>query len=92
MSRINSNTLQVGYSFYFSQNPFSTCVWSFHITTELLCLYLLYLARLLTVMLQEQGYVAIRLKSLLQKFNGRHHELEDCYGVSICTMKTDLVK
>lgn len=50
----------------------------------------LYRARTLTNRLLEQGYVATRLKSSLQKFYGRHHELVDRYGVSICTMKTDL--
>ena len=50
----------------------------------------LYRARTLTNRLLEQGYVATRLKSSLQKFYGRHHELVDRYGVSISTMKTDL--
>ena len=50
----------------------------------------LYRTRLLTIRLLEQRYVATRLKSLLQKFYCRHHELMDRYGVSICTMKTDL--
>ena len=34
--------------------------------------------------------ILITLKSSLQKFYGRHHELVDRYGVSICTIKTDL--
>ena len=50
----------------------------------------LYRARTLTNKLLEQGYVATRLKSSLQKFYGHHHELVDRYGVSISTMKTDL--
>ena len=45
---------------------------------------------LLTFKLLEQGYVATRLMSPLQKFNGRRHDLVDRYGVSICTMQTDL--
>ena len=32
----------------------------------------------------------ISLKSSQQKFYGRHHELVDRYGVSICAMKTDV--
>ena len=37
--------------------------------------------------LREQSYVATRS---LQNFYGRHHEVVDCYGVSICTTRTDL--
>ena len=51
----------------------------------------LYQARLLTIRLLEHGYVAARLKSSLQKFYSRHNELIERYGVSICTMKTDLI-
>ena len=40
--------------------------------------------------LLEQGYIATRMKSSLQKFYGSHHELVDRYSVSNCTMKTDL--
>ena len=50
----------------------------------------LYRARLLTIRLLEQGYVATRLKSPLQMCYSRHHEVVYRYGVSICTMKTDL--
>ena len=39
----------------------------------------------------EQGYIATRLKSSLQKYDC-HHGLVERYGVSICTMKTDLLK
>ena len=46
--------------------------------------------RFLTVRLLEQHHVATKLKSLLQKFYGRHHKLVDRYGVAISTMKTDL--
>ena len=49
-----------------------------------------YRARILTNRRLEHGYVATGLKSSLQKFYGRHHELVDRYGVSICAMKTDL--
>ena len=49
-----------------------------------------YHARLLTITILEQGYVAKRLKTSLQKFYGRHHELVDRYYVSIFTMRTDL--
>ncbi len=40
--------------------------------------------------LLEQGYVVIRLRSSLQKFYGRHHELVDKYGVTISNMRNDL--
>ena len=43
----------------------------------------LYRVRTLTVRLLGQGHVATSLKSSLQKFYGRHHELLDRYGVSI---------
>ena len=32
---------------------------------------------------------SLKLISLLQKFHGRHHELMDSYGVSICTVNTE---
>ena len=51
---------------------------------------LLYRTRILTLRLLKEGYVATRLKSSFQKFYGRHHELMDHYGVSICIIKTDL--
>ena len=35
-------------------------------------------------------HTQLPLKSLLQKFYGRHHEFVDRYSLSICTMKTDL--
>ena len=47
-------------------------------------------AQLLTNKLLKQGYVAPRLKSSLQKFYGRHHELVERYGISISQMKLDL--
>ena len=43
----------------------------------------MYRAKPFTIRLLEQDYV-------LQKFYGRHHDLVDSYGVSICIMKTDL--
>ena len=39
--------------------------------------------QLLTQYLLNQRYVALRLKSLLQKFYGRHHNLVDRYEISI---------
>ena len=50
----------------------------------------LYLARPFTIKLLKLGYLATKLKSSLQKFYGRHHNLMDSYVVSICTIKTDL--
>jgi len=48
-------------------------------------------AQLLTQMLLKQGYVALRLKSLLQNFYCRHHNLVDRYGISISQMTMDLL-
>ena len=48
------------------------------------------IARPPTIRPLEQGFVATGLKSSVQKFYGRHHEHVDRYGVSTCTMKTDL--
>ena len=66
------------------QHPFSRCVRSFHITCYARacrnCADFSPRARLLTIKLPEQGYADARLKSLLQKFFGRHHELVDRYG------------
>jgi len=42
--------------------------------------------QLLTQNLLKQGYVATRLKSSLQKFDGRHHNLVDRYKISISQM------
>ncbi len=49
----------------------------------------IYRAKLLTDKLLKQGYVVIRLRSSLQKFYGRHHELVDKYGVTISDMRND---
>jgi len=49
-----------------------------------------YRAKLLTDKLLKQGYVVTRLRSSLQKFYGRHHELVDKYGVAISKMRNDL--
>jgi hypothetical protein len=40
-------------------------------------IHFLYRAQLLMQKLRKQGYVAPRLKSLLQNFYGRHHNLVD---------------
>ena len=47
-------------------------------------------AQLLTQMLLKQGYVALRLKSSLQKCYC-HHNLVDRYGISISQMTMDLL-
>jgi hypothetical protein len=41
--------------------------------------------------LLKQGYVAPRLKSLLQKLYGHHHNLVDRYEISISQMTMDLL-
>ena len=48
-------------------------------------------AQLLTQKLLKQGYVAPRLKSLLQKLYGHHHNLVDRYEISISQMTMDLL-
>ena len=50
----------------------------------------LYRARLCIIEILEQGNVATRLKSSLQKFYGCQNELVGHYGVFLCTKKTDL--
>ena len=46
--------------------------------------------QLLTQKLLKQGYVASRLKSLLHKLYGSHHDLVDRYEISISQMTMDL--
>jgi hypothetical protein len=43
---------------------------------------------LLTRKLPNQGFLLVKLKSSLQKFYGRHHNLVDCYGISVSQMTT----
>jgi hypothetical protein len=45
---------------------------------------------LLTRKLLNKGFYFIKLKSLLQKIYGRHHELVDRYGISVLQMSTDM--
>ena len=47
-------------------------------------------ARLLSHKLLSQGYVQPRLKTSLQKFYGRHHELVDRYEVSVSLLIEDM--
>ena len=46
-------------------------------------------AQLLTQKLPKQGYAVPTLKSNLQTFYGRHHELVDRYEISISQMTID---
>ena len=48
-------------------------------------------AQLLTQKLLKHGNVAPRLKSSIQKLYGRHHDLVDCYEISISIMTIDLL-
>ena len=74
------------------QHPFTTCVWSFIL--QIICYaktccnypYFLYRPRLMTIRLQEQGFVATILMSSLQKFYACHHDFFYRYGASICTI------
>ena len=45
---------------------------------------------LLTMKLLNQGFLWVKLKSLLRKFYGRHHDLIDRYGISTSQMTTDM--
>jgi hypothetical protein len=45
---------------------------------------------LLTRKLSNQGFLLIKLKSSLRMFYGRHHDLVDCYGISVSQMITDM--
>jgi len=45
---------------------------------------------LLTRKLLNQGFTMVKLKSKLRKFYGRHHDLVDCYGISVSQMTTDM--
>ena len=56
------------------------------VTTQTFCIALDFFS----IRLLEQGCVATRLISSVQKFCCCHMELVDSYGVPICTMKTDL--
>jgi hypothetical protein len=39
--------------------------------------------------LLNQGFLLVKLKSSLRKFYGRHHDLDDRYGLSVSQMTTD---
>jgi hypothetical protein len=39
---------------------------------------------LLTRMLLNQGFLVVKLNSLLQKFYSHYHDLVSCYGLNIC--------
>jgi len=45
---------------------------------------------LLTRKLLNQGFLLVKLKSSLRKFDGRHHDLVDRYGISVSQMTTDM--
>jgi len=44
---------------------------------------------LLSNKLLGQGYESIKLKSVLKKFYGRHHDLVKHYNVSVSTIMSD---
>jgi hypothetical protein len=48
-------------------------------------------AQLLMGKLLKQSYIAIRLKSLLQKCYGHHHNVVDHYEISISPITMDLL-
>ena len=45
---------------------------------------------LLTRKLLNQGFLLVKLKSLLRKFYGPHHDLVDRYGIYVSQMTTDM--
>ena len=45
---------------------------------------------LLTRKLLNQGFLLVKLKSSLRKLYGRHHDLVDCYGISVSQITTDM--
>jgi len=45
---------------------------------------------LLTRKLLNQGFLLVKLKSSLRKFNGCHHDLVDRYGMSVSQMTMDM--
>ena len=45
---------------------------------------------LLTRKLINQGYLLVKLKSSFRKFYGRHHDLVDCYVISVSQMTADM--
>ena len=45
---------------------------------------------LLTRKLLTQGFLMVKLKSLLRKFYGRHHDLVDRYGIYVSHITTDM--
>ena len=47
---------------------------------------------LLTRELLSQCFLLVKLKSSLQKFYGRHHDLVDRYGISVSQMTTDMLQ
>jgi len=48
-------------------------------------------AQLPTLKLLKQGYVSPKLNSSLRKSDGHHHDLVDCYKISISQLTMDLL-
>ena len=44
----------------------------------------------LTRKLLKQGFLLVKLKSSFRKLYGHHHDLVDCYGISVSQMTTDM--
>ena len=77
-----------------------TCIWSIYISQlmrysraygsyqDFLNRGLLLTRKLLNQV--NQGFLFVKLKSSLQKFYGRHHDLVDRYGISVSQMTTDM--
>ena len=48
------------------------------------------LLQTVTRKLLNQGFLLVKLKSSLRKFYSRHHNLVDCYGISVSQITTDM--
>ena len=73
------------WTFYLYVATFQQCLYiSWYIISELLVIILIFLrGLLLTRKLQNQGFLVVKLKSLLRKFYGSHHDLVNCYRKTV---------
>ena len=46
---------------------------------------------LLTRTVLKQGFISVNLKSSLRKFNDRHHDMVNRYGISVSQITTDII-
>ena len=89
-TNVMTSLFQVNLSFISSNIQFHQ-LYSYVILELVPSIVIFWTAQLLTKKLLRQGYVAPSLKSSLQKFYGRHHNLVDHYEISISQMTMDLL-